>query len=125
MICTALRVNILPECRGLKSDLVPDNRTLHVYDHRLLPIVGSFCALSHVINIEKQSGCKAVRLQKGSHSQAAKGINTIHADSIAISQFLKVFKGICKLSGYQLSLYMDPSIMPVAQKYCSEMWGPK
>ena len=52
------------EQRGLRAELVPDNRNLRVY----------------------------------------------------VYQFPKVFSGIGKLSGYQLSLNIDPTITPVAQK---------
>lgn len=116
--------------KGLKSELVPDNRTLRVYGNSLLPVVGSFRAVitcyGHQVEedvlVTKGTGQCLLGSQAAKRLQVLKvwkmveeGINTIHAVGIP-DQFPKVFNGIGKLSGYQLSLHIDPSVMPVAQK---------
>ena len=117
--------------QGLGAELVPDNRKVACQWHSLLPVIGVFRAVITCYGLCVDEG---VLVTKGDGqcllgSQATKRLQVlkvgtksedeIPANSVATSipdQFPKVFSGIGKLSGYQVSLHIDPAVTPVAQK---------
>jgi len=117
--------------QGLGAQLVPGNRKLHVNGNSLLPVIDVFRA---VITCYGRCVDEGVLVTKGDGqcllgSQATKRLQVlkvskkseddIPANSVATSipdQFPKVFSGIGKLSGYQVSSHIVPAVTPVAQK---------